>query len=151
MKVRCSFCKNYVEKEEAYSRGMSNYCNEVCFGSKVRKNQKPKPRKAKTAKILPPEMRASVLGSDGLKCRGCGVRENLHLHHIVYRSQGGTDDPSNLITLCFKCHDMVHSDKKVWMPICLEIVKLREETGDKSMYLFKMRKIKGDLNDDVHH
>ncbi|MBS7345034.1 MAG: HNH endonuclease [Caryophanon sp.] len=28
----------------------------------------------------------------------------LALHHIVYRKNGGTDTPNNLITLCTKCH-----------------------------------------------
>lgn len=28
----------------------------------------------------------------------------LKVHHIVYRSLGGTDNPKNLITLCNKCH-----------------------------------------------
>jgi hypothetical protein len=32
-------------------------------------------------------------------------------HHIVYRSQGGTDDLDNLVTLCMKCHDDVHGGR----------------------------------------
>jgi hypothetical protein len=35
----------------------------------------------------------------------------LETHHIVYRSQGGCDDPSNLITLCPACHKKVHAGK----------------------------------------
>ena len=31
------------------------------------------------------------------------------VHHIVYRSQGGTDDVSNLIALCRTHHEKAHS------------------------------------------
>lgn len=37
-----------------------------------------------------------------------GYRINGGVHHIVYRSRGGTDDPENLITLCTRCHTAVH-------------------------------------------
>ena len=37
----------------------------------------------------------------------CGKRAN-HIHHIVFRSRGGTDDLSNLIGLCESCHDRAH-------------------------------------------
>lgn len=41
-------------------------------------------------------------------CKGESGDSSLEVHHIVYRSQGGTDDPSNLITLCKTCHKAVH-------------------------------------------
>lgn len=45
---------------------------------------------------------------DGWKCRCCKSRNNLTPHHVVYQSQGGTDDLFNLLTLCINCHDDVH-------------------------------------------
>ena len=36
-------------------------------------------------------------------CRVCG-RPDSHVDHIVARKQGGTDDHSNLQTLCASCH-----------------------------------------------
>jgi hypothetical protein len=46
-----------------------------------------------------------VLERDGYRCKvpGCS-RAAAHAHHIVLRSQGGTDDPSNLISLCAAHH-----------------------------------------------
>ena len=37
-------------------------------------------------------------------CSGVGTEA----HHIVRRSQGGTDDPSNLAWICSFCHRRVH-------------------------------------------
>ena len=50
-------------------------------------------------------------------CRACGTRSDPdamgltkrgHRHHIVYRSAGGKDESSNLVTLCAKCHNAEH-------------------------------------------
>ncbi len=49
-----------------------------------------------------------VLHRDKWKCRVCKRRSNLHVHHIVYRSQLGDDASWNLITLCTLCHDGIH-------------------------------------------
>jgi len=48
---------------------------------------------------------------DGWKCRNCGSRNDLHQHHIEYRSHGGSDELDNLVTLCWKCHRAVHDGK----------------------------------------
>lgn len=37
------------------------------------------------------------------------------MHHIIFRNNGGSDDESNLITLCKSCHDRVHAGEiYVW-------------------------------------
>lgn len=51
------------------------------------------------------------------RCRYCGTRRNLHVHHVNYKSQGGNNDPHNLIALCVEHHGLVHSDKGLWQPI----------------------------------
>ena len=53
-----------------------------------------------------PERRVSrahrVFARDGWRCTvpGCSSYRNLHDHHIVFRSAGGSDDLSNRTTLC---------------------------------------------------
>jgi hypothetical protein len=44
----------------------------------------------------------AVFERDGWRCTapGCSSQRNLQQHHVVFRSRGGTDDPSNLTTLC---------------------------------------------------
>lgn len=52
-------------------------------------------------------VRDFVLDRDKHECQNpdCKHKSNiLVIHHIKYRSQGGTDKPSNLITLCTDCH-----------------------------------------------
>jgi len=52
-----------------------------------------------------------VLARDNYKCQHClGKKKDskLQIHHIVYRSQGGVDVASNLVTLCSTCHKKHH-------------------------------------------
>ena len=54
-------------------------------------------------------VRAYILHRDGYQCQKCKAKNTeLHVHHIVFRSNGGTDTSSNLITLCGPCHDKLH-------------------------------------------
>lgn len=55
-----------------------------------------------------------VLSRDGhicQKCKGTKKDKRLHVHHILFRSQGGTNSPDNLITLCKSCHDALHNSE----------------------------------------
>lgn len=53
--------------------------------------------------------REAVLYRDNYTCQCCGKKHvRLEVHHIIFRSLGGTDDERNLITLCEKCHKAVH-------------------------------------------
>ena len=63
-----------------------------------------------------PAYRELVLRRDGFRCRQCGVRchrEDADVHHLIPRSMGGSDDPSNLITLCDGCHAAHHPNLQV--------------------------------------
>lgn len=42
------------------------------------------------------------------RCRWCGLGQDTQVHHIVFRSQGGKDTKSNLITLCGDHHRKAH-------------------------------------------
>lgn len=58
--------------------------------------------------------KAMVLNRDDYTCQHCkGKRKDskLEVHHIVFRSQRGSDEESNLITLCHTCHKALHSGK----------------------------------------
>lgn len=54
--------------------------------------------------------REAVLHRDNYTCQCCGKKNcRLEVHHIEFKSNGGTDDEENLITLCKECHDRVHA------------------------------------------
>ena len=58
--------------------------------------------------------KAMVLNRDNYICQCCKGKHKdrkLEVHHIVFRSHGGSDEESNLITLCHTCHKALHSGK----------------------------------------
>ena len=41
-------------------------------------------------------------------CAVCGSTEDLHHHHFTPRIEGGIDDETNIITLCYEHHCEIH-------------------------------------------
>lgn len=58
--------------------------------------------------------REAVLSRDRHRCRVCGSRKTLHIHHRV----PGVNDRRRLITLCAACHSQVHhlAHLRNWVP-----------------------------------
>jgi ATP-dependent DNA helicase RecQ len=56
-------------------------------------------------------IREAVLRRDNYQCVECGTlcrAAEADVHHLLPRSAGGTDEPSNLVTLCDGCHAAHH-------------------------------------------
>ena len=53
-------------------------------------------------------LRKEILERDNWRCQVCGGLKNLDVHHLRRRSALGDDLKTNLITLCRKCHQLVH-------------------------------------------
>lgn len=49
------------------------------------------------------KLRQSIIQRDGC-CQRCGTEERLSVDHIVPRTLGGDDNPSNLQVLCSSCN-----------------------------------------------
>lgn len=82
-----------------------------------------------TAKMISPEIngvdyqhgqtygfydeRYFVFARDNYTCQVCGKSKGkiLQTHHIIYRSNGGTDRVDNLITVCTDCHTSANHKK----------------------------------------
>lgn len=65
---------------------------------------------------IPNATRKAVYRRDGYRCALCDDTRALQIHHAVLRSQGGTDYPHNLITLCWRCHAIVHGTRLAELP-----------------------------------
>ena len=70
-------------------------------------------------------VKAYVKARDGFRCRSCGARDHLEVHHIRQRKDGGSDSPDNLVTLCHGCHRAWHEGKK-------DMVTLSSDPGFKA-------------------
>lgn len=60
---------------------------------------------------VPIPLKAEIIKRDKKICRLCKnecIDKTMQVHHIVPVSNGGKDEPSNLILLCSSCHTYVH-------------------------------------------
>jgi len=60
------------------------------------------------------QRRYRIFERDGWRCRvpGCTARRNLQVHHVRFRSRGGSDDDANLAVLCATHHlQGIHRDR----------------------------------------
>lgn len=116
MSYRCRGCRQYY-RDTPYRRiNLGSVCSEECLTGITRRVPPLHPPKPDFG--VPTEIRLVVLERDRRRCRYCGIARGLHLHHVHYRSEGIDHSAGNLITLCFTHHELVHSDKKYWQPIC---------------------------------
>ncbi len=73
--------------------------------------------------------RKEVYRRDNYTCQNCGVKggpkggAELHAHHIVPKSKGGTHQLSNLKTVCSQCHNAIHGQG---------VARSTESTSDQS-------------------
>lgn len=126
-KVKCGNCAKFIDKETARKVSIQNFCPD-CWPKKPERKTKKRPD-------ISSSLRQEVLEADAGRCRFCGTRSGLHLHHIKYRSSGGAHERGNLITLCVACHQEVHSDKKKYQPLCFAVVEERDSKGDKMLLI----------------
>jgi len=81
-------------------------------------------------------VKAFVLFRDKYKCQAwkTGCSEKLNVHHIKFKSNGWSDKPSNLITLCEKHHKMLHAWK-----LDLWIKSVKSSRDATAMSIIKVR------------
>lgn len=64
---------------------------------------------------LPSSLVLNVMRRDDYKCKLCGKREDIGIHHKGgieesewLKKKGHDNDPNNLVTICDECHDRIH-------------------------------------------
>lgn len=59
-------------------------------------------------------------------CMLCGSTNWLEIHHVRYGACGRHTYFGNIIRLCKSCHQKVHSNKRKWQPILIDIANNHE-------------------------
>lgn len=103
-----------LRTEEGYQILTHNDRSELKPGQYLLETAKPQPA---FARAISKETRAFVLDRNGFTCQMCGAvageqhpydstrKTRLHLGHVIDKSMGGTDDPSNLRAICSVCNE----------------------------------------------
>jgi len=103
-----------LRTEEGYLILTHNDRSELKPGHYLLETPKPQPA---FERAISKETRAFVLDRNGFTCQMCGAvagephpydstrKTRLHLGHVIDKSMGGTDDPSNLRAICSVCNE----------------------------------------------
>lgn len=103
-----------LRNEEGYQILTHNDRSDLKPGQYLLLSAKPEPAFERS---ISKETRALVLDRNGFTCQMCGAgagephpfdtsrKTRLHLGHIIDKSMGGTDDPSNLKAVCSVCNE----------------------------------------------
>jgi len=103
-----------LRNEEGYQILTHHDRTDLKPGQYILINPKPQPA---FAREISKEVRAYVLDRNGFTCQMCGAvagephpydpnrKTRLHIGHIIDKSMGGTDDPSNLRAICSVCNE----------------------------------------------
>jgi 5-methylcytosine-specific restriction endonuclease McrA len=126
-RVRCANCKSYFDRADAvWQNSLQRICSSACLSEHMDRKAPGRrqvaaaraDRKAQRRTSLPVAVRLNVRARDLQRCRWC-ERPGQQVHHVHYRSEGGQDEESNLVLLCQACHNLVHSNKRVYKPVLL--------------------------------
>jgi hypothetical protein len=103
-----------LRDEEGYSIQTHNDRADLKPGQYVLESAKPQPA---FARGVSKEARAFVLDRNGFTCQMCGAvageahpfdamrKTRLHIGHVIDKSLGGGDDPTNLKAICSVCNE----------------------------------------------
>lgn len=127
--VRCAVCDTRKPRGEMLRVGLGHVCGPSCIEAARQKARDKRERRLEHRKerrranqSIPEVVRRRVLARDGQRCRWCGSEE-VQLHHIEFRSEGGAHVETNLVALCNEHHRLVHSDKGVYQPLLQEYIR----------------------------
>lgn len=116
--IKYQYCIKH-HKKWGLNENICHMCDD-----KEYKKQKPIKKVSKKRIFVLDSTYKYVYSRDGGRCRLCGTYKDLHLHHIIYRSESKIliNETNNCIMLCGNCHRLVHSNKKKYQPLLKEMV-----------------------------
>lgn len=135
-----------LRTEEGFLIQTHNDRSDLKPGQYILENAKPQPA---FERAISKETRAYVLDRNGFTCQMCGAaagephpydpsrKTRLHIGHILDKSQGGSDDPSNLRALCSVCNEGA-SNLTLDRPTPSKLlIQVRRARGDHQLDLLK--------------
>ncbi|OLD63445.1 MAG: hypothetical protein AUF65_02275 [Chloroflexi bacterium 13_1_20CM_50_12] len=115
--LMCKYCKKEFERTRTSFKKNNKkfFCSDHCVYAYMRNIQRGENHPYWRGGRYPyygedwREKQRRVRNRDNNTCQECGITKtqngkNLQVHHILPRSQGGTNDMANLILLCNSCH-----------------------------------------------
>lgn len=102
------FCGKIVDKTRR-----AKYCSKECANKAITLFPR-KTRNKTNGQYSLKHFRTNFIHQRGNKCNRCSfaIPDILQIHHIIEKSNGGTDEESNLEVLCPNCHALHHYLKR---------------------------------------
>ncbi|MFN7920283.1 MAG: HNH endonuclease [Bryobacteraceae bacterium] len=127
-----------LRNEEGYEILTHNDRSDLRPGEYLLEDATPKPA---FAREISKETRALVLDRNGFTCQMCGAvagephpadpgrKTRLHIGHVIDKSAGGSDDPSNLRAICSVCNEGARNLTLDRPPAEKFLIQVRRATG----------------------
>lgn len=135
-----------LRPEEGYQILTHNDRSELKPGQYLLETTKPQPAFERT---ISKETRAYVLDRNGFTCQMCGAvagelhpydqtrKTRLHIGHIIDKSKGGSDEPSNLRALCSVCNEGAQNATLIRPDLKQLLVQIRRNTSTDQLDVLK--------------
>jgi hypothetical protein len=127
-----------LRTEEGYLILTHNDRSDLKPGQYLLENPKPQPA---FERAISKETRAIVLDRNGFTCQMCGAvagethpydptrKTRLHIGHIIDKSKGGSDDPSNLRAICSVCNEGAQNATLIRPDLKQLLIQIRRATS----------------------
>jgi HNH endonuclease len=127
-----------LRTEEGYLILTHNDLSELKPGQYLLENSKPQPA---FERAISKETRAFVLDRNGFTCQMCGAvagephpydptrKTRLHIGHIIDKSKGGIDEPSNLRAICSVCNEGAQNAMLIRPDLKQLLIQIRRATS----------------------
>ena len=108
---KCALCEKEVYRAPNLLAKGNVFCSLECVGLFNRKNPSLQPNED-SKKLRPNPLKVALAHERGGVCELCQYNNFaiLQAHHIIEKSNGGSDDLENLMLLCPTCHALQHFD-----------------------------------------
>jgi hypothetical protein len=135
-----------LRTEEGYLILTHNDRSELKPGQYLLETPKPQPA---FERAISKETRAFVLDRNGFTCQMCGAvagelhpydpsrKTRLHIGHIIDKSKGGGDDPSNLRAICSICNEGAQNATLIRPDLKQLLIQIRRATSADQLEVLK--------------